>query len=177
LPRSGRKVDHHPSPPTSRQGPDAKRRTVVDVARNRRARFDYEILEKLECGVALLGAEVKSIRAGRASLQDGFCRVERGELWLRNANIETSLLSSAFDKHDPGRPRKLLAHAKEIRRLKEAQDRKGLTIVPLRLYVVDRTWVKVEIALGRGKKQQDKREAIQRRDEDRGLRRAVKGLQ
>jgi len=147
-----------------------------DVARNRRAFFDYEILDKLECGIVLTGTEVKQVRAGRVSLQQAFCRVESGELWLRGSNIQEDEKSSAFDRHDPTRNRKLLVSKREIQKMRERQEQGGLTIVPLRMYFVDNRYCKVEVGVGRGKKNYDKRESIRKRDESRKIGRIVKGI-
>lgn len=129
--------------------------------RNRKAFHDYQIGEKLEAGIALQGNEVKAIRAGKAQLRDAFVRIQKGEAYLYHAHID----EYAFDtsgQHLPRRPRKLLLHAREIRRLREAVQSGGRTIVPLRLYF-RRGRVKVEIAVVTGKKQHDKREAMKRK--------------
>lgn len=132
------------------------------VADNRRARFDYEILDTYEAGLALVGSEVKSLRQGRASLADSYAATERGELWLLNAHIPEYGLANRFN-HEPKRPRKLLLHRREVDRLAGAVEREGLTVVPLKLYFNDRGRAKVELALARGKKLHDKRETEKQR--------------
>lgn len=132
------------------------------IAENRKARFNYEILEQLEVGVALLGTEVKSIRAGKCTLNDAYAVVQANELVLLNANIAVYTHGN-FNNHDPLRTRKLLAHRSEIRRLIGLSREKGLTLIPLKAYWKDGK-VKIEIGVGRGKQLHDKRHAIQERD-------------
>ncbi|MCK4178192.1 SsrA-binding protein SmpB [Aciditerrimonas ferrireducens] len=136
------------------------------VARNRRARHDYDILETLECGIQLRGSEVKSLRAGRASLQDAYARVEDGELWLLGAHIPPYDHASGFGTHDPDRRRKLLAHRQEIDELLGRTQQQSLTLVPLAIYFRDGR-AKVELALARGRRLYDKRRAIAARDAER----------
>jgi SsrA-binding protein len=138
---------------------------------NRRARFEYEFLEKIEAGVMLTGTEIKSVRTGQISLNEAYARVRDGELWLLNLHIPP-YKEGSFSNHEPLRPRKLLVHRKELDRLAGRAAEKGLTIVPTRLYFV-RGMVKVEIALARGKKLWDKRREQKERDLDRETRRAV----
>ncbi len=138
---------------------------------NRRARYEYEILDRAEAGIALEGSEVKSIRAGNVSLNEAFARVREGELWLVNMYVQPYKEASAFN-HEPRRPRKLLLHRGEIDRLAKGAGEKGLTIVPLRLYF-KRGIAKVEIGLARGKKLWDKRRATAERDARREADRAV----
>lgn len=149
-------------------------KTSGDVATNRQARFRFELLDKLECGIELEGTEVKSLRTGNAQLKDGFVRIDDGELWLHNVHIPP-YGPAARDNHDPERPRRLLAHRREIDRLVGQVNQKGLTVVPTRIYFKGPR-VKVEIALARGKDRFDKRETIkardQKRDTDRALREA-----
>lgn len=142
------------------------------VATNRKARYEYEILETLEAGIALLGPEVKSLRAGRANLTDAYARLRGGEVFLVGAHI-SPYEQAARENPEPRRERKLLLHRREIRRLDGKVREKGLTIVPLRLYFRGGR-AKVELALVRGKRQYDKRETIRRREEDRALQRAVR---
>ena len=139
---------------------------VKQVARNRRARHDYDILETLECGIELRGSEVKSLRAGKASLQDAYARVDGGELWLLGAHIPPYDHASAFGTHDPDRKRKLLAHRDEIDELMGRTQQQSLTLVPLSLYFRDGK-AKVELALARGRRLHDKRHAIASRDAER----------
>ena len=136
---------------------------------NPRARHRYEVLERFECGVALLGPEVKSLRAGQASLEEGFARLRGGELWLLGVHI-AEYPQKGYAVHEPLRPRKLLLHRREIAELRKSVERKGLTIVPLRIYFNDRHLAKVEIALARGKKLHDKRQSAKEREVQRELR-------
>ncbi len=143
------------------------------VATNRKALHDYFIEERFEAGIALRGSEVKSIRAGKANLRDSYVRIKDGELWLVDAHI-SAYDQAARENHDPRRERKLLMHKKEIARLDNKSQAKGLTIVPLKMYFL-RNRVKVEIALAQGKRLYDKREAIAKRDSERQVRRAFEG--
>ncbi len=136
------------------------------MARNRRARHDYDILETLECGIELRGSEVKSLRAGKASLQDAYARVDDGELWLLGTHIPPYDHASAFGTHDPDRKRKLLVHREEIDELMGRTQQQSLTLVPLSLYFRDGK-AKVELALARGRRLHDKRHAIASRDAER----------
>jgi len=142
-----------------------------DVATNRAARHAYEIVETFEAGIALTGTEVKSLRDGNARLQDSYAAIEEGELQLRGAYIPP--YPPARDNHDPERPRKLLMHRWEIERLIGRMQRKGLTLVPTRIYFKGRR-AKVELALARGKQQRDKRRQIRDRDVARDTEREVK---
>lgn len=134
---------------------------------NRRARFEYEKLESLEVGVALQGTEIKSIRNGNLSLNEGYARMRDGELWLINFTIPPYKEGSIFN-HEPGRPRKLLLHKEQMQRLMARAAEKGLTLIPLRLYF-KRGRVKLELGLMRGKKIWDKRQTIAERDSKRDL--------
>lgn len=148
---------------SSRSG-GAKRRTGNPViADNRRARYDYEIMDNLEVGVMLTGTEVKSLRDSKATIAESYVQVKNGELWWINAYIPEYNQGNRFN-HEPRRIRKLLAHAREIARLGQATDREGLTIIPLKIYFNERGRVKLEIALGKGKKVHDKRQAEKKRD-------------
>ena len=144
---------------------------VKTIAVNRRARFDYEILDTVEAGLVLTGPEIKAIRAGRVSLREAYGRPLGGELWLVGAHIAQYTAGAAVDE-DPTRPRKLLLHKDQIRRLSAQVDEKGLTIVPLRLYI-RRHVAKIELGLARGRRQYDKRRAIIERDREREARQAV----
>ena len=141
------------------------------VARNRKARHEYEILDTYEAGLALTGPEVKSLRAGGVSFQDSFARVERGEVWLHNLHISPYEQANRFNV-DPVRPRRLLLNRQEIRQLAVKTDEKGLTLVPLEIYFT-RGRAKLQLAVGRGKKLHDKRETLKRRQQDREARRAM----
>lgn len=142
------------------------------VASNRRAYHDYDILDTVEAGLVLTGTEIKSIRAGRANLQHSYARVDGGEAWLLNAHIAHYAQGNIYN-HEPTRPRKLLLHAKEIGMLAGAVGQKGLTLVPLRLYIKGHV-AKVEVGLAKGRRQYDKRRAIMERDLDREVGRAMR---
>jgi SsrA-binding protein len=144
------------------------------ISDNRHARFQYEILESYEAGIELLGTEVKSIRAGRVNLRDGFSLVRNGEVWLHNVHISPYNHSGNYFNHDPLRVRKLLLHREEIRKLVGKIEQKGLTLVPLKLYFQN-GWIKVSLGLGRGKKLHDKRESLRRKQDERDMARAMKG--
>jgi len=146
--------------------------TIKTVATNRKARHNYHIIDSVEAGIVLTGSEIKSIRAGKVSLGDAYVRPEKGELWLLNAHI-ARYDASSYMSHEPTRARKLLLHSKEIKSLTSQTSEKGLTLVPLRLYIKN-SLAKLEVAIARGKKLYDKREAITRRETDRALERAVK---
>lgn len=141
------------------------------VARNPKATHDYHILETWEAGVVLTGTEVKSLRNGKASIKEGFARLANGEVFLEGVNITPYEQGNRYN-HDPVRTRKLLLHRKEIERLIGAVEQKGLTLVPLELYFRNGV-AKVTLALGRGKKQHDRREDLKRRDADREVARAL----
>lgn len=142
------------------------------IATNRKAYHEYNILEKWEAGIVLQGTEVKSLRLGRANLKDSYGRVDKGELWLVNLHISPYEQGNVWN-HEPRRPRKLLMHRREIRRLATKVNERGLTLVPLRLYFRNGR-AKVEIAVARGKKVYDRREAIAKRDVDRDMARELK---
>lgn len=133
---------------------------------NRRARYNYEIGQTFEAGIALKGTEIKSLRSGRSSITDAYASEKGGELWLFNAYIPEYLQANRFN-HETRRPRKLLLHKREISRLAGAVDREGMTVVPLKIYFNDRGRAKVELAVARGKKLHDKRETEKRRSWDR----------
>ena len=140
------------------------------VATNRRARFDYDIEETFEAGIVLTGAEVKSLRGGRASLAEAYARVTAGEVWLENLHIPPYSHGSERD-HEPRRPRKLLLHREEIERLIGRTQERGLTLVPMRLYF-RRGIAKLELGLGRGRRQHEKRDAALEREHRREMERA-----
>lgn len=143
------------------------------VSDNRQARFQYEILETYETGIELVGTEVKSIRAGRVNLRDGFALVRNNEVFLHNVHISPHKTASQVFNHDPIRTRKLLLRRDEIRKLVGKVEQQGLTLVALKMYL-KRGWVKVDLALVRGKKLYDKREDAKRRDDQRDMQRAMK---
>ncbi|AKR55261.1 SsrA-binding protein [Youhaiella tibetensis] len=143
------------------------------VAENRRARFDYEIVDTLEAGIVLTGTEVKSLRSGHAQITESYASPERGELWLINAHIPEYLQANRFN-HEERRPRKLLVSKKQLAHLSQEVERAGNTIVPLKLYFNDHGKAKVLIGLGKGKKSYDKRETEKNRDWNREKSRIMK---
>jgi len=145
------------------------------IAVNRRARFDYDITDTLEVGIVLTGTEVKSLRAGKASLAEAFATVRNGELWLLQAHIAEYAFGNRAN-HDPVRPRKLLAHRDEIADLERFTQEQGRTLVPMRLYWKDGT-AKLLLGLAQGKAQHDKRAALAERDADRQIQRAIRERQ
>lgn len=146
---------------------------MKEVCRNRKAAFNYELLERYECGLELQGSEIKSIRAGEVSLQEAFCKVIDEEMILINSNVTSNKFANRFDNHEPARMRKLLMRKKEILKIRQKSEEKGLTVVPLRMYFRG-SWVKVEIALARGKNTVDKRQDIKEKDMKRDLGRISK---
>lgn len=142
------------------------------IADNRKAQHDYHLLETFEAGVALLGTEVKSIREGGANLRDSFARIESGEVWVYNVHI-SPYRNRGYSDHDPTRRRKLLLHRQEIRKLIGKTTERGMTIVPVRMYLKNGR-VKIAISLAKGKKAHDKRETIKRRETARETRAAIK---
>jgi SsrA-binding protein len=150
-----------------------KRKAAVgDVATNRRARHRFELIETYECGIELQGTEVKALREGKAQLVDAYAVIDRGEVWLRNAHIPP-YAPAADQNHDPERPRKLLLHRYEIERLVGRIQRRGLTLIPTRIYFKGPR-AKVELALARGKEQRDRRREIADRDMRRDVERELK---
>src|SRR5437773_603234 len=143
--------------------PDRKHRVIAD---NRKARFNYEIGEVFEAGIALTGSEVKSLRSGKASIGESYADARAGELWLVNANIAEYLQPGRFN-HAPKRPRRLLLHRRQINKLAGAVEREGMTLIPLKLYFNEKGRAKIEIALARGKKLHDKRETEKKRSWER----------
>lgn len=160
-------------PSSDRRNTGARPDSLKTFCTNRKARYDYHIEETYETGIALLGSEVKSIRQGRANLRDSFAAFERGELFLHNCHISPYAQASRFNP-EPLRPRKLLMRRQEMERLRGKVEEKGLTLVPLSLYLKGR-YVKVELALARGKKQYDRREDIKRREAEREVAQASRG--
>ncbi|OIO87826.1 MAG: SsrA-binding protein [Anaerolineae bacterium CG2_30_64_16] len=145
---------------------------VKQVATNRKALHDYEVVDTFEAGIALTGTEIKSVRAARVNLRDGFVQIRQGEAWLLNVHISPYDFGNR-ENHEPRRERKLLLHRREIRKLQSKVSERGWTIVPLRMYLKDGR-AKIEIALVRGKRLYDKRDAVAERDMNRELQRAVK---
>ena len=145
-------------------------RTVAD---NRKARFNYEILDKYEAGIELTGTEVKSLRNGKSNIKDSYANEHKGEMILYNAYIPEYLQANRFN-HEPRRPRKLLLHRREIGKLAGAVQREGMTIVPLRMYFNKQGRAKIELAIARGKKTHDKRETEKQRDWNREKSRLMK---
>jgi len=143
------------------------------IAQNRRARHEYEILETLECGIALVGSEVKSLRNGKLSLDEAYARVKAGEVWLLGADIPEYTQANRFN-HDPRRPRKLLLHRREIEKFAAKAYQEGLTLVPLKVYF-KRGRVKVLLGIGRGRKTYDKRQKLKKKSMQRDIDRAMRG--
>jgi SsrA-binding protein len=141
-------------------------RKIKVVADNRKARFNYEIGEVFEAGIALTGTEVKSLRSGKATIAESYADAREGEIWLINSTIPEYLQASRFN-HAPKRRRKLLLHKRQVNKLTGAVEREGMTLVPLRLYFNERGRAKIEIALARGKNVRDKRETLKKRSWER----------
>jgi SsrA-binding protein len=144
---------------------------VKIVCRNKRASHDYELTDRLECGLVLQGTEVKSLRAGSASLEEAYARIDDGELWLIGSDIPEYAEGNRFN-HKPKRPRKLLLHKREIEKFAGKATQRGFTLIPLRLYFKNGL-AKVEIAVGKGKQQHDKRQAAKKADAQQEIRRAM----
>ena len=164
-------------PTTRKKKPTAKPKAestpyFKTVADNRRARFNFEILEQFEAGLVLSGTEIKSIRAGKAMIRDAYAQVRGGQVWLQNLHISPWDGGGPWN-HEPVHPRRLLMHRKEIDRLARVAGQQGLTLVPLRLYIKGH-YAKVELALAKGRRQYDKRKVIQQRETDREIARAMR---
>ena len=144
------------------------------VAQNRRVRHDYDVLDVFECGIVLVGSEVKSLREGKCQLKDSYVRIERGEAWLFGVHIPPYLHARGFGTHEPERTRKLLLHRREIEELRSRSQQESLTIVPMAVYF-DKGHAKVDVALARGRKTYDKRRALAERDSKREAERAMRG--
>ena len=142
------------------------------IAVNRKAYHDYDILESLEVGIVLTGTEIKSIRAGKVNIRDAYAKPEGGELWLFNAHVARYDAGSLYN-HEPNRRRKLLLHSRQIKELTGTVTQRGLTLVPLKLYI-KRGVAKLELGIARGKRVHDKRDVIARRAADREIERALK---
>ncbi|HEV3440057.1 MAG TPA: SsrA-binding protein SmpB [Gemmata sp.] len=144
---------------------------TVNICRNRRASHDYEVLDRIECGIVLVGTEVKSLRAGYGNLEDSYARVDDGEVWLIGAEIPEYEFGNRLN-HKPKRPRKLLLHKREIERFAGKASEKGLTLVPLGMYFKEGV-AKVELAVAKGKQTHDKRETLKKADAKRQIDRAL----
>ena len=172
-----KKKKSHPKPTSA--GKPAKKKKGKDppsgktIAENRKARHNYELLEKLECGLVLHGSEVKSLRNGKLSLGEAYVRFHRGELWLVNADISEYRQANLWN-HDPKRMRKLLVNKRELERLGEKATAGGLTIIPLRAYFTARGIVKIMVAVARGKKTHDKRQNLRTQEARRQIDRQMK---
>ncbi len=142
------------------------------VASNRKARHDYDIVDTIECGIALQGSEVKSLRAAKMQLKDSYAYIKNGEVWLHGAHIAPYSFSHGLDGHDPERERKLLLHRSEIEQLRQRVDREQLTLVPLSVYFKN-SRAKVDLGVARGRKRLDKRQALAERDANRDIARAM----
>lgn len=143
------------------------------ICSNRKARHEYEILEQLECGIVLRGSEVKSLRAGKCSLDEAFAQVKEGELWLLGCDIAVYPQANLMN-HEPRRPRKLLLKRRELHKFAEQASHKGLTMIPLAIYLT-RGFVKVKIAVARGRQLHDKREALKNKSAQQEIRRSLSG--
>ena len=151
-----------------------KKETVYKlIAENRFAKFQYEILETIEAGIELLGTEVKSIRNGKANLRDGYCSFRNGEIILLNVHISPHKNVGVFFNHDPLRNRKLLLHKKEITKLKSNTEKKGMSIIPLSIYLKG-SWIKLSLGIGKGKKLHDKRQTEKQKSIKREINAALK---
>jgi SsrA-binding protein len=151
----------------------AKSTGIKIITKNRKAQHDYHLEKSYQAGIVLQGSEIKSIRANNINLRDGFVQEKSGELWLLGVHISPYEQASTFSRHDPVRPRKLLLHKKEIAQIIDQSRERGYTVIPTMVYL-ERGRAKVEIALAKGKKLYDKREAIAKRDSEREMRRALK---
>jgi SsrA-binding protein len=140
---------------------------------NRRARFDYQFIEQYTAGIILQGTEIKSIREGKAGLSDSYCYFRKGELYIKNLHI-TEYSEASFKNHEPLRERKLLLSKQELRKLEGKLKDQGLTIIPVRLFLSDKGYAKVEIALAKGKREFDKRQDIKKKDAEREIGRKLK---
>ncbi|HKL03963.1 MAG TPA: SsrA-binding protein SmpB [Cryomorphaceae bacterium] len=141
--------------------------------KNKKASFEYELIDKLEAGMKLTGAEIKSIRAGKASINEAYCLVKNGEVWVRNMHI-SPYDPASYNNESPTRDRKLLLNKKEIEKLEKDLKNKGLTIIPLKVFISDTGFAKINIALARGKKMHDKRQDLKEKDDKRAMDRAMK---
>jgi SsrA-binding protein len=159
--------------PVKQGAPEDEQERITVLADNRKARFNYAIDRKVEAGLALTGTEIKSVRAGRTNLSDGYAKIDRGQVWLRNVHIAPWQNAVGFEEHDPTRPRKLLLHRDEITGLTGAVSQQGYTLVPLRLYIKNGV-AKIELGLAKGKRRYDKRQTIKERETRREMEAAIK---
>ena len=169
---SGRSRSDQAHAPKVASAADEAPREIV-LADNRKARFNYAIDRTVEAGIALTGTEIKSVRAGRTNLSDGYGKIDRGQVWLRNVHIAPWQNAVGFEEHDPTRPRKLLLHRDEITGLTGSVSQQGYTLVPLRLYIKNGV-AKVELGLAKGKRRYDKRQVIKERETRREMEAAIK---
>ncbi len=139
------------------------------LIKNRKASFEYSFIETLEAGIVLTGTEIKSVRAGKVSLSDGYCLFKDNELFLSNVHIE-EYKEGSYNNHEPKRMRKLLLSRRELNKLLAKTKAKGLTIIPVKMYITDRSFAKIEIALARGKKMYDKRQDLKKKDASKQMR-------
>ena len=139
------------------------------VTKNKKATYEYEIIQKITAGIQLVGSEVKSIRNHKVSISESYCYIKGGEMYIRGMHISEYKQSGNYDNHDPIRERKLLLNKIEINKLKDGIEQRGLTIIPISVIIDDRGLIKIEIALSRGKKMHDKRNDIKKRDIERDL--------
>ena len=154
----------------STKSPDKRLRPVAE---NRKARHKFDVLETLECGLALMGSEVKSLRGGKVSLDESFGRVRNGEVWLMGCDIPEYPQATMWN-HEPKRPRKMLLHARQVRKFADQAHEKGLALVPLKIYFNERGVAKVLMGLCRGRKMHDKREVLKKADVKRDIERAMR---
>ncbi|RLC54690.1 MAG: SsrA-binding protein [Candidatus Cloacimonadota bacterium] len=145
----------------------------MKVFKNRKARHNYFFIQELEAGIVLQGSEIKSIRAGKLSFKDSFASIEAGEVWLYSLHISPYKYDSVFAP-DPERKRKLLLNRREIKKIKSQMDEKGMTLIPVEIYINDKGLAKIKIALAKGKRQYDKREDIKKKDVMRDMQRSMK---
>lgn len=153
--------------------PGKKKDSRNVVADNRKARFNYEIIDTMEAGLVLQGTEVKALRNGKANIAESYVSEEGGEIWLINSHIPEYVEANRFN-HEPRRRRKLLLHKREMAKMAQSAEREGMTLVPLKLYFNDRGVAKLEVAIAKGKKTVDKRETVKKRDWDRQKSRIMK---
>lgn len=158
---------------TKKSGGKKTQPNLTMVSENRKARHRYEILDSIECGMMLMGSEVKSMRDGKLSLDEAHIRIQKKELWLVGSDIG-HYANAGMWNHDPRRPRKLLVHAREFEKFAGRAHERGLTLIPLRVYFNERGIAKCVMGLVKGKKLHDKRETLKKRDADRGLQRAMR---
>jgi SsrA-binding protein len=158
---------------TKKNKPKTTLDSVKVVAENRKARHNFEVIDTLECGVALVGSEVKSLRAGKISLEEAYGRVRDDEVWLIGCDIAEYAQATAW-QHEPKRPRKLLLHRRQVQKFARQAHEKGLTLVPLKVYFNERGIAKVLLGLCRGRKLHDKREKLRKEDQQRDMQRALR---